>query len=128
MERASQAWKAATLILCACAVNCLGGPSQFVGGTYRDFTPALDAALRKQLLDQYLRKPLAPAGANFEFGPEELTQILGQADSDIASLGTSNRPEFLVNPEPSSALVWTTSVIGLLAAGYGYRRRQTDAG
>lgn len=71
---------------------------------------------RGQLVDR-----AAGRDANEAFSGPMLTTLVSSRES--FKFTTGQEQEYFVNPEPSSMLVWATTTMGLLAAGYGYRRR-----
>lgn len=86
-------------------------------GSFWSLRPQVDAQERIALVDQAIGR----ASAHNAYSAHTLTQLLTEHGSLRVAGGTSQ--EYFVNPEPSSVLVWATSAMGIVAAGYGYRRR-----
>ncbi|MGL4462082.1 MAG: hypothetical protein ACRC1K_08005 [Planctomycetia bacterium] len=82
--------------------------------------PSLDITLRNRVLDDALASSsILPAGLA---GSSRLPRLLSPAPADSFQAG-ARCVDCYTNPEPSSMLVWSTTLGGLFAAGYGYRRR-----
>jgi hypothetical protein len=86
-------------------------------GSFWSLHSGVDAQQRSALVDQ--------AVGNVDHQDAFAAQTLAQYISKDGTL-SGRHQEYFVNPEPSSVLVWATSAMGLLAAGYGYRRRSHE--
>lgn len=101
-----------------------------VAGSFRELTQPLDMRSRKAWIDQALAQPrLATAQAaestQARLSPGNWTDVLKRVDVEGISHAADEPLEFFVNPEPSAMLVWGASIMGLMASGYGYRRRNS---
>lgn len=83
-----------------------------------------DSLARKTMLDQALQNESVQGGRRSNFATLDGGLVLRTLDVDAIGIGAADSPNVLINPEPSSLLVWSTLAGGLLAAGYGFRHRR----
>lgn len=95
------------------------------GASWVEQTPA-NAEVRKSWIDAVLADRQTPSEVNYGVNPGDLAQVLHDADTRAVNLAACETLDFHANPEPSSLLVWAATAMGVIAAGYGYRRRNQN--
>lgn len=88
--------------------------------------PPLDSFARKLMVDNALRDTPAGSVRLLRLGDLDGAEVLRSMDANSVTMGAAEAPHILVNPEPSSLLVWSVLAVGVFAAGYGCRHRMAE--
>lgn len=81
--------------------------------------------MRKQWIDNALQRTNVGHRPQFGLGELDSAMVLRSLTLDAVQVGAVDDPNVLINPEPSSLLVWSTLAGGVFAAGYGFRHRRS---